>query len=123
MANFLTFVPCSADFENLVPATTRFTVNVFDEFEGRISANPGVVTCWTNQSVVSQFFGSSAFSTNTGAEFKTAVIVSTSPEGVLAVAETVVTDTAGNSASTLSNPMVVNQTGTVAPGAVIKITE
>lgn len=44
----LTLIPCSQDFENLVPSQVRISVDVTNEFEERASAS-FLVDCWYNQ--------------------------------------------------------------------------
>lgn len=42
---FLTIIPCSQDFENLIPGTVTFQFLIFNEFESIISTST-TVTCW-----------------------------------------------------------------------------
>jgi hypothetical protein len=42
----LALMPCSMDFQNLVPASTQLHVDFRDEFEGGTSFTPLDVTCW-----------------------------------------------------------------------------
>ncbi|HVN87923.1 MAG TPA: hypothetical protein VMW17_24040 [Candidatus Binatia bacterium] len=117
--NFLTLVPCSSDFENLVPGTVYVTTNVFDEFESRVSGNPIPVTCWTSLQVQSPLLGGAANGFGLGTTVSAVITTGSANAGVLGVAESVSTDSAGNSASSLINPMVKGSN----PGDVIRISE
>lgn len=119
--NFLTFVPCNHDFDNQIPGTVTLSTMVYDEFETPLSVTPLTVTCWTSLSVTSTILGGALnnFSGTGAGEFLSAVITPQSSSGVLAVGETVVTDSNGQSASTAINPTA---TGSL-PGAVIRISK
>lgn len=117
--NFLTLVPCSADFENLIPGTVTITTFVFDEFENRVSGNPLAVTCWTSLEVQSPLLGGAGNGFGSPGNVTAVITTGSTTAGVLGVAESVVTDSEGNSASTLINPMVKGSN----PGDVIRITD
>lgn len=113
ITNFITLIPCSADLENLVPATVSLSVVAYNEFEQQISfaGAPGV-ECWTRVPLTS--IGAFAFS-STSTDFVYGTITpqgANASAGVLAVLDSVVTDGAANSASAANNVHVAGNTDT-----------
>src|SRR4029453_4710170 len=53
----LTAVPCGFDFENLVPLSTRITLQIRNEFEERLSVNNLPLTCWFSETLDGPGFG------------------------------------------------------------------
>lgn len=105
----LTLVPCSADFENLVPGHVTLKVDITDEFETMTSAPLVQVDCWLDSpldrlgTLSSQQTNSAYSSTVLGSPTAVARFTSTVGGGVLGVAEETHSDSAGNSARAAFN--------------------
>ncbi len=107
----LVFVPCSEDFERLIPSSVSLSFDARDEFETRVSGTTSV-TCWAQISLGDIADGSFSFFGPPGMVFPTefgyALIESTddsagTPEGVLAVANVLRMDGFGNAATAATN--------------------
>jgi hypothetical protein len=102
--SFMTLIPCSADFENLVPASVSVSVNRIDEFETQLSfAGALNVTCWRELALggSGSVFGS--YFSGAPTQFYTATLTPNSQVGLLGVFDTVVTDSNSNSATAAIN--------------------
>jgi hypothetical protein len=53
----LTLVPCGMDFQNLVPTSTAFHVDIRNEFENNLSVNSVPLSCWFNETLGGPDFG------------------------------------------------------------------
>jgi hypothetical protein len=107
--NFLTVVPCSQDFENLIPGQAHLAFFFYDEFENQISAlgnNTDRVNCWRNYDFNAPPLNLANNAASSGSQFVSAVIEA-QDAGVVGVAESVVTDSTGvNRGTSTLNVMV-----------------
>ncbi len=136
--NRLTLVPCTEDFETVVPTNVPVVARIFDEFEVPLSAS-FTVNCWLDQrlSDISAVFG------NIGSTFKWASLVPAGvcvggpapgtacrtdadcdgtqcrALGILGVNEHTHTNAAGNSGRAMDELQICGS----APGAVITLSE
>ena len=111
--NFITLMPCGADLENLVSQTVSLQVAVFNEFEQRVSLGGPSVECWARLPL--EAIGGGFNFATAGTTFTYGTITpqgANAANGILGVADSVATDSLGNSGSAADNLHVAGNTDT-----------
>jgi len=112
-------VPCSADFDNLIPASVTVQFSVRNEFEEPLSAST-TITCWQSLSLDNSFLNQ-AF-TNLGTMYGTAKIAPVDSGGVIGVASTRRIDTITGASGTADvNLQVEGNNPSTNVGSVIRV--
>ncbi|HUI24887.1 MAG TPA: hypothetical protein VL403_02290 [Candidatus Kryptonia bacterium] len=97
----LTLVPCSADFEDVIPGNVTLSVSIVDEFENTLSAPVVTVDCWLDSPLdalgtINEQANSPYSASVLGSPTAVARFTSTSGGGVLGVAEETHIDSTGD---------------------------
>jgi hypothetical protein len=89
----LALVPCSQDFDNLIPSSVTFQFDIRNEFEEPLSAST-TITCWQSVNLVD--ISSAFLEAALGTSYGTARITSSLGDGLVGVASTRRVDTGVN---------------------------
>lgn len=123
----LTFVPCSADFERLVPARVTLQFTIRDEFEFPLSTSTSI-ECWGSFSLA-DIVGFPITQVVLGTNYAHAQITSTAAAGVtpqpfVGVANVLRADAAGNLATAATNlHFIGNSSVTNSDAGVIRLSD
>jgi hypothetical protein len=123
----LTFVPCSADLERLVPTRVGLFFDIRDEFEGVLSTST-TIECWGSFSL-SEIVGNEITQTVLGTNYAHARITATAPIGqpiqpFVGIANVLRADSSGNVSTAATNlHFFGNADATNNDNAVIRLSE
>lgn len=123
----LTFVPCSADFERLVPARVTLFFDIRDEFEGALSTSTSI-ECWGSFSL-GDIVGAPITQAVLGSNYGYARITSTAPPGqtpqpFVGVANVLRSDAGGNLSTAATNlHFIGNTAATNSDAAIIRLSD
>jgi hypothetical protein len=123
----LTFVPCSADFERLVPTRVTLQFTIRDEFEFPLSTST-TIECWGSFSladIVGFPITQIVLGTNYAhAQISSAAALGVAPQPFVAVANVLRADAGGNLATAATNlHFLGNSTATNSDVGVIRLSE